>query len=143
MGELYEEDFYSWTKEQARFLKEKNLNKMDIDNLIEEIESLGKRDLRALESQIERLLKHLLKWKFQPKRKSKSWKKSILESRFSAVRLMEDSPSLESKLKENYTKCFQRSVKSCVVETGLEKSIFPKENPWTLEEILDEDFWPI
>ena len=144
MRELYEEDFYSWTKEQVKLLRSGELKKLDVENLIEEVEDLGNRHLDAIESYIIVLLTHLLKWKYQPDHKSGNWAGSITNSRRRIKRILKKNPGLKSKLSEIFTDDqFDDSKAVAISETGLEKGIFPKENPWTLEEILNDDFWPI
>ena len=61
----YEEDFYAWTVEQARLLRLGDLSAIDVANIAEEIESVGRSDRRALESRLTVLLTHLLKWRIQ------------------------------------------------------------------------------
>ena len=142
MSELYEEDFYGWTKEQAKLLKSGELNKLDIENIIEEVEDMGKSTKRSLQSYIVVLLTHLLKWKYQPERRGSSWKGSILNSRDQIEDILKESPSLKNKIDGILKTGYERGVRNAISETGLKKNVFPKENPWTLEEILNDDFWP-
>ncbi len=78
---LYETDFNLWLEETARLLKENKLEQLDIENLIEEIETIGRSEKRGFCSNLERLLLHLLKWKYQPNKRSGSWESSIIEDR--------------------------------------------------------------
>lgn len=100
----YEKDFYSWTQEQASLLKSGQFNSLDIPNLIEEIETMGRSEKRELESRLTVLLLHLLKWKYQEVRRGRSWELSIIEQRLRFDETLEENPGLKSKLGEILTK---------------------------------------
>src|SRR5436309_3119053 len=93
-NELYASDFYVWTQEQTRLLRERRWPDLDLENLAEEVESIGRSDKRQLESRIRILIAHLLKWKFQPGGRGNSWVATIFEQRSALAGLIEDSPSL-------------------------------------------------
>ncbi len=95
---LYESDFYAWTLEQAKLLKKKDFSHIDLMHLVEEVEDMGNRHADELQSRLEKLLMHLLKWEFQPDRKSKSWYKTIAEQRLRIERRIAKMPSLKAKL---------------------------------------------
>src|SRR5438045_1058572 len=97
---VYEKDFYKWTQTQANFLKKEELDKLDIRHLIEEIESLGNSEKRALESHISNLFLHLLKIEHQPSMRSKSWDNSVKNATFQIKKILKSNPSLRTKLKE-------------------------------------------
>ena len=78
---LYETDVFAWTQEQAKLIKQKAFNKLDINHLFEEIEDMGNRHVDELESRLELLLIHLLKWKYQPNLQGNSWQYTIKEQR--------------------------------------------------------------
>lgn len=134
----YEKDFFKWTKTQVGLLKNGNIEKLDIDNLIEEIESLGRNDKRSLKSQTARLLMHLLKQKFQSEKQgdSNSWNNSIVEASREIKYLLEDSPSLVIELKRIYSKAYEDARQDAAAETKLNIKTFPKECPWTIEELF-------
>lgn len=136
----YEEDFYAWTQHSAQLLREGRFCELDLENIIEEIESMGKRDKRELISRATILIFHLLKWKFQPEKRSKSWRLTIYNQRCELDRLIKDSPSLIRKLENEINDAYQMSIKNATVETGLEEKVFPKECPYSLNQILDEGF---
>ena len=96
----YEEDFYAWTVEQARLLRSGELTSIDVANIAEEIESLGRSDKRAIESRLTVLLMHLLKWQIQSKMRSQSWSGTILEQRRRIEKLLRESPSLHASVNE-------------------------------------------
>lgn len=134
----YEADFFKWTKCQANFLKKRQLDKLDIENLIEEIESLGRSDKRALRSLLNVLLVHLLKKKFQPEGQgnSNSWDSSIFNSTKQIQYLLQESPSLKSELKKMYQDVYEDARHQASFETTLEISIFPEKCPWLVKELF-------
>lgn len=138
--DAYERDFFQWTVSQSALLKKKAFEKLDMENLIEEIESLGRNDKRALKSQLTRLLMHLLKQKFQSEKQktSNSWINSITESSREIEYLVEDSPSLKNELEKIFPKSYEHAKKDAARETGLKEAIFPKKCPWSLEELFPD-----
>ena len=142
MGTLYDEDVIAWAEQQAALLRSGQWSQLDIDNIAEEIEDVGKSDLRALRSHLVILLVHLLKWAYQPGRRSTSWRGTIRTQRTAVDEAVEDGPSLQ-KLLDNHdwlAKTYSRAVKRAEHEAGL-KSL-PTELPWTLAQLLDFDFFP-
>lgn len=137
-SKTYSEDFYQWTQHQAQILKKKDFSHLDIENLIEEIQSLGKSDKRALYSHLARLLMHLLKLKYQPagQGNSNSWNSSIISSAREIKLLLRDSPSLKNELKKILSDAYEDARQEAAAETQLELKTFPKKCPWDLEEIL-------
>ncbi|TNG95745.1 DUF29 domain-containing protein [Pasteurellaceae bacterium USgator11] len=140
----YNEDFYGWVNDQARLLKDGAFNQLDLENLIEEIECMGRSELSALRSRLKVLIMHLLKWKYQPTYQGRSWQLTIAEQRNEIEGLLDDSPSLKHKLANNDTllKCWKLAVLGASKETGFEVSHFPTSPIWTLDEILNPDFLP-
>jgi len=141
-NQLYETDFYGWTQHQANALRAGNLAKLDLDNLIEEVESMGKSEKRELASRLEVLLTHLLKWKFQAEKRSVSWELTIEEQRKRIARHLQENPSLKSLTPETCTETYDYAVLAATKETKLHRSVFPKQCPWTFEQAMDNDFWP-
>lgn len=135
---LYNKDFVKWTQTQANLLKKRNLENLDIDNLIEEIESLGKKDKRSLRSYTTVLLVHLLKKNYQPdgKGNSKSWDSSILNATREIRLLIEDSPSLRNELLNIFDLAYEDARQYAAIETQLDINIFPEKSQWKIEEIL-------
>ncbi len=142
ISELYETDFYAWTIEQAKFLKEGVWDGLDISNLVEEIESLGKQQRQELRNRLGILLGHLLKWEFQSSHRSKSWLATIREQRRRVGDLLEESPSLKPYLPEVLEKAYQDGVDLAVRETSLNYKDFPEECLYSLEQVLDLSFFP-
>jgi hypothetical protein len=139
---LYETDFYAWTIEQAKYLKDGAWDCLDISNLVEEIESLGKQQRQELRNRLGILLGHLLKWEFQPSHRSKSWLATIREQRRRVGDLLEESPSLKPYLPEVLEKAYQDGVDLAVRETSLNYKDFPQECLYSLEQVLDLSFFP-
>jgi len=139
---LYETDFYGWVQNQAGALRVGNFASLDLDNLIEEIEDMGKSRQRALESRLEILLMHLLKWQFQPEMKGPSWHFTIDEQRARIAKLLRENPSLKGLIDRALEESYQFAVRLAVQEIGLKKTTFPTQCPWTFEQIIDEEFWP-
>lgn len=137
---LYEQDFYLWTQITAEQLKENKFNEIDITNLIEEIESMGRSEKRELKSRLVVLLMHLLKWHYQPEKRSESWRSTITEQRICIEGLLEDSPSLKPTLSEVFEDCYQKARLKASDETGIKLNFFPKESPFSLEETLEYSY---
>ena len=138
----YEKDFYAWAIYNARLLREGKLSEVDIENIAEEIESMGRSERRELINQLTVLLAHLLKWEFQPERKTHSWKYTIKEQRSRVEELLQDSPSLKKSLTENLNQAYENSISIAAGETGLTEKKFPKKCPYSLKEALNKDFFP-
>ena len=137
---LYEQDFYLWTQITAEQLKENKFNEIDITNLIEEIESMGRSEKRELKSRLIVLLMHLLKWHYQPEKRSESWRTTITEQRICIEGLLEDSPSLKPLLSEVFEDCYQKARLKASDETGIKLNFFPKESPFSLAESLASSY---
>ncbi len=137
---LYETDFYAWTLEQAKLLQVGDFKGLDIVNLVEEIESWGKQQRQELESRLAILLGHLLKWDYQPERRSKSWKATIREQRRAVQRLMQANPSLNPYLEEAITYAYQSGVDLVVRETPLDDQDLPADCQYTTEQLFDPNF---
>ena len=139
---LYERDFYGWSQEQAALLRAGRLIELDTPNLLEEIEEMGRNAENELLSRLEVLFIHLLKWRFQPARRGRSWRLSIAEQRRKIARRLERSPSLKYKLPGILVDAYGDAVLGAERETGLDASVFPAESPWTFEQIMDAAFLP-
>jgi len=139
---LYETDFYGWTQRQADTLRAKKISDLDFENLIEEIESMGRSEQRELESRLDLLLMHLLKWQYQPNLRSKSWELTIEEQRRRIKRHLRKNPSLKSLVPESYEESYGDALLEAAKETGFSKTAFPTQCPWTFEQVIDDCFWP-
>lgn len=142
LSTLYEQDFYLWLNETAQKLKDKEFEAIDLDHLIEEIESMGRSEKRELSSRLIILMFHLLKWKYQPSHRSSSWENTIDEQRNALALILEDSPSLKGLIEDEITKRYPTACKRASKETQLPLNTFPVNCPFTVTEILDFDFYP-
>ncbi|MFM7407245.1 MAG: DUF29 domain-containing protein [Cuspidothrix sp.] len=139
---LYETDFNLWIEQTVRQLKNGQIQDLDIENLIEEVQSMGSNDKREIKSRLIVLIMHLLKYKYQPKKKTKSWTSTIITQRNELELVLENSPSLNPFLKENISDCYQKARKNAARETKLSLTTFPLECPFTPEQIMDSDYFP-
>lgn len=137
----YETDFYQWTQQQADLLRQGALSALDVENLIEEIEDMGASNRRSLGIFLDLVIMHLLKWRYQPERRSNSWKSSIRKGRHAIERLLEESPSLKPRLSVMVTAEYRRARSEAADETGLPLTTFPDQCPFTVEQIIGE-YWP-
>jgi len=139
----YRTDFYAWTQEQVALLAAEEWEKLDTQNIKEEIESMGISQRNALTSRLKILLMHLLKWRYQSERNyGNSWHNTIEDQRFEIEVLLRASPSLRREVPEEIAYVYPKARKKAALETGLALTTFPTDCPWTVEEILDEEFLP-
>ena len=139
---LYDSDFYAWSREQVGLLRTGRLAEADIENIAEEIDSIGRTEKRELISRLEVLLLHLLKWRYQPDRRGPSGEASIRVQRNRLEGHLDDNPSLKPLLPQANATAYGRARLDAVVETGLPEATFPHDCPWAVEEALDGGFWP-
>ena len=139
---LYEKDFYLWTQKTAEFLSQRQFNQVDWESLIEEIEALGRNQKKEIQSRLIVLLWHLLKWKYQPEKRTNSWKMTIINQRDEIELELEDSPSLRNLILKVFDKCYQKARKRAATETGLPLKTFPETCPFTSSQVLEEDWLP-
>jgi len=142
-AELYAQDFYAWTQEQAAFLTARDVDALDFENLVEEITSLGISQRHALGSHLKQLVMHLLKWHYQPsgRQEGHSWQMSIENARDEIAILLEDSPSLGREVPVLLARRYPAARRLASAETGLPLTTFPLTCPWRTEQVLDADFW--
>lgn len=138
----YEQDFVLWVDTQLALLRAKKFDQLDLDNLIEEFDSLGRSEHRELKSRLEVLLMHLLKCQFQAGRKSRGWLSTIIEQRSAIDTHLEQSPSLRQHLGAYANKAYATAVALAASQTSLKKSDFPSVNPYSPQQLLDPDFFP-
>jgi Domain of unknown function DUF29 len=133
---LYDEDFALWVDEQVAALRAGGMAALDVANLVAELEGLTKRDVRALGSQLERIMVHMLKRRYAPERASRSWADSIENGREEIADILEQSPSLRRTLPGPMSKHYPRAVAQAARDRGLVAQTFPAEPPFTLDEVL-------
>jgi Domain of unknown function DUF29 len=137
---LYSTDFYAWTVEQANLLRQCKTDRLDLVNLVEEVESLGKQQRQELKNRLGVLLAHLLKWEYQAAQRSKSWKYTIQEQRLQILDLLEQNPSLKPDQEEAISKAYALGLLLVGRETPLDPQELPSQCPYTLDQILDASF---
>jgi hypothetical protein len=142
MSETYLTDFNLWLDRTVQLLRENRWQEIDVTHLIEEIEDLGKSERRGIVSQLTRLLLHLLKWQYQPQRRSDSCLDSITDARTQIALVIEDSPSLKNYPAQQLEKSYQRARHQAAKQTNIEFSVFPNTCPYSLELVLAEDWLP-
>lgn len=143
ISQLYEKDFYQWTIETANLLRHKKFNELDVTHLLEEVESMGISEKRELRSRLEVLIAHLLKLQYQPNYINKnSWVRSVKEQRKRLLLLFKDMPSLRIKAHDEAENAYSFAVMKAADETGLIESTFPQQLPYTISQMLNEDFYP-
>jgi hypothetical protein len=139
----YEKDFVLWLEHQAELLRQGRVAELDLENLAEEVESIGRSDKREVQNRLTTLLVHLLKYQYQAEQRSRSWLSTIAEQRRQLELVFKDSPSLlksyaPTVLEDSYRYARRRASG----ETQLNTDIFPETSPYTINQILDEDFLP-
>ncbi len=132
----YEHDAYAWALEQAALLRSGKVDRLDLEHLAEEIESMGKRERRALISQLARLLMHLLTREHQPERRSRSWRLSLQDAQAKVARLLEDNPSLEAAMPELMTHAYDDARRAAAIEVDTEPDSFPETCRYSFDEAM-------
>ncbi len=139
---LYESDFYSWTQRQADMLRSGKLEKADLANIIEEIETLGRSEESSLESAYMLVSMHLLKAMFQPQMTTPSWGQTILHNRLEIAKILRKNPGLKAKREPLFAAAFADARKEAAEETGIDLGRFPDTPPFTREEAESEVYKP-
>lgn len=137
-----DEDYCAWAYAQARALREGRLDDIDINNIAEELEDLGKSQRRELTNRLAVLIAHLLKWQHQDAFRGNSWKATITEQRLRIADHLEENPSLRAQLPEVIVKAYRYGVQRAVRETGFSRGTFPDRCPYNEVDLLNEQFFP-
>jgi hypothetical protein len=138
---LYEQDFALWIEETVKQLKSKNFSEIDLDNLIEEVESLGRADKRELENRLITLFEHALKRcyiKFPDC--YRGWEVTLNRTQQKLNQILDDSPSLRNFLEQISFKCYQKALYNTKIEYDND---FPEEYPFAqdIDKLLNYKFW--
>ncbi|WP_158811160.1 DUF29 domain-containing protein [Beijerinckia sp. L45] len=139
---LYEQDFVTWTERQAALLKEGRLDLVDVANLAEEIESLGRSQISALRSSYKLIAMHLLKLMKQPEKATPSRENTINRERGNVIDLLDENPGMRPKRSELFAKAYVSARSDAAFETQIDLEHFPEEPPFSLEQIESKAFWP-
>ena len=144
MNTSYESDVVAWAKEQAALIRAGQFDQLDLTHIAEEIEDVGKSEQRELASRMAVLLAHILKWKFQPQKRSVSWTLTIKEQRRLLVRRVQKTPSLSPILSdpEWVDEIWVDAKALAEKETGLDMSTYPEICPWSMADVLTPDWLP-
>lgn len=139
---VYHQDFCLWISRNVELLRKGRLSEIDIHNIAEELEDMGKNQQRELVNRLRMLFAHLLKWQFQPDRRSDSWKGTIIEQRNQIKQLLKISPSLKHQLDEKLADAYSDAIEYAALETGIPESDLLKICPYSSEQVLDKTFYP-
>jgi hypothetical protein len=138
----YEQDLYAWTLDNVALLRTRQFDKLDVDNLIEELEYMARKDKKELVNRLAILLMHLLKWQFQPDKRTRSWRNTIIEQREEILELLAESPSLRYEISIKLAEAYKKARRKAEDETNIDQKNFPPTCPYTVEQALDDDFYP-
>lgn len=139
-GAAYERDFYSWANEQAVLLRSGRLSELDVMNVAEELEDMGKSQFWRLESAIKIVLMHMLKWDHQPERRTRSWVQTIAEHRRRVTRLLSKSPGMKSRIPEAIEGGYEDARGWAAIETRYPEEDFPEKCPYEWDDVLNRRF---
>ncbi|WP_013323045.1 DUF29 domain-containing protein [Gloeothece verrucosa] len=145
MKPLYEQDFLLWLEKTAYLLNHKQFEELDIKNLVEEIESMGRSEKQELESRLTTIIEHLLKliyWTEELEYNSRGWRGTVIEQRRQLKRLLKKSPSLQSYLNEMFLECYQDAREDTLQKYELPQEMFPTVPAFTVEDILNSEYLP-
>jgi hypothetical protein len=139
---LYEADFSAWALQNVELIKQKRFTEVDMEHLAEELEDMGNNKKDQLDSRLEELMMHLLKWHYQPERRGSSWEISINKQRVAIERLLGKYPSLKYQLNERVENCYSYARRYAAIETTLPLATFPEQCPYSLQQLFDVEFIP-
>jgi Domain of unknown function DUF29 len=150
LSELYQKNYTAWAEKTSELLKAGQFSELDIEHLLEELAGMGASEYNELESRLTILIAHLLKWQFQYQQlsarwqefKGDSWRSTIIEQRARIVKRLRKSPGLKANLPEILAEAYQDALELAIKETRLPAAIFPSHCPYTLEQLLNDDFYP-
>jgi hypothetical protein len=134
---LYETDFNLWLEETATLLREGKVERLDLENLLEEIEGMSRSEKDAVESNLIRVIQHLLKWQYQSNKRSPSWAYTIIEHSRRLNKAFKNSPSLKRHFEDVFDECYASACQAASVETQLPLATFPKSCPFSKSDVLD------
>lgn len=117
-------------------------SQLDLSNLIEEIECLGRKERQELRNCLSILIGHLLKWEYQAEQRSRSWLATIRVQKRETLKLLNENPSLKSYLAELLQEADENARDLASGETNLPLSIFPQQCLYSLENIISDRFYP-
>lgn len=140
--QLYTTDYYRWLAITIQQLRDGNVADLDVDNLLEELEDIGRSEKRAVYSNLKILLLHLLKYRYQPDMRSNSWLGSIVEHRQRLNRAFKESPSLKPYYTEMFAEVYGEARELAAAETGMDIEVFSAVSLFSPEEVLRSNYLP-
>jgi hypothetical protein len=140
--DLYERDFCLWVERALVLLREGNFKDLELENLLEEIADMSNSQKQALESNLKIILMHLLKYKYQANKRTNSWRYTIVEHRQRIRKAFKNSPSLKRHFLDEFADVYLEARQLAAIETGLSINNFPLECPFSIEQSLDEVYFP-
>ncbi len=142
MRTRYDQDIVAWAHEQASLLRSGQLSAIDVEHLAEEIEAVSASERRELRNRLKVLLQHLLKWQYQPERRSRGWLATMLEQRDSIEDVLKTSPSLRTSIASDLESAYSSAVRYAAEETGKDARTFPRSCPYSLNDVLLDGWLP-
>jgi hypothetical protein len=139
----HDQDFHAWAKRNAELIRRGKLSEIDAEHIAEELENMGKSQKRELVNRLAVLLAHLLKWQYQPDRRSNSWVSTVVTQRREIMLLLDESPSLRHDMDSSIEKAYRFARDQAAREMGVGKKISLESCPYSFDQIVNEDFWPV
>ncbi len=136
----HDEDLYTWVQEQVALLRAGRFDEIDAENIAEELSDVGKTEFSKLQSALEIVLTHMLKWDHQPEKRTRSWDNSIVAHRALYSDVLQDNPGLKPRREEALARAYRQARLRASSETGLSRSSFPEDCPYDWPAILDRNF---
>lgn len=134
---LYEQDYGLWAEQMADLIAAGRFGELDIENLVEEVRDLSKRERDRLLSSLRLIVHHLLKWDYQPQKRSRSWQTTIQRERLNIKKYLRDSPSLKRYLTDEYLhQVYETGRLDAIIETDLD---MPVVCPYAIADVLERD----
>jgi hypothetical protein len=139
----HDQDFHSWAKRNAELIRQGRLSEIDAEHVAEELENMGKSQKRELVNRLAVLLAHLLKWQYQPDRRSNGWVSTIVTQRREILLLLDESPSLRHAMDSSIERGYRFARDQAAREMGVGKKTSSESCPYSFDQIVNEDFWPM
>lgn len=138
LADLYLADETAWLDAMAALIRARHFGELDYGHLAEYLDDMAVRDRREVNSRLKILIAHLLKWTYQKKKRTSSWENTIGNQQDDLEDLLESS-TLKCHAETTLPAIYLKAVKQAMRETKLPAKTFPKECPWTLEQVLSAD----
>ena len=136
---LYQADETAWLETMARLISEHRIDELDYEHLGEYLADMARRDRREVSSRLAILLVHLLKWQFQPEKRTGSWRSTILEQK-SELRLLLESGTLRNHAIESLAGAYQDARERAAAETGLSLGTFPSGWSTSVDDLISREW---